>query len=84
MSGEDLDRARTNIQKYTRRLSDDTRPSVQQDRPLNLNKTSSRYSLPDVFDSLSRPGYYDSRLERQQMVENIMVESQLEPLISIL
>ena len=71
VSGEDLDRARTNIQKYTRRLSDDTRPSLQPDRA--LNKTSSRYSLPDVFDSLSTPQYYDSRLERQQMVENIMV-----------
>ena len=73
VSGEDLDRARTNIQKYTRRLSDDTRPSLQPER--SLNKTSSRYSLPDVFDSLSRPQYYDSRLERQQMVENIMVNS---------
>ena len=40
-----------------------------------MNKTSSRYSLPDVFDSLSTPSYYDSRLERQQMVENIMVGS---------
>ena len=79
VSGEDLDRARTNIQKYTRRLSDDTRPSTQPDRP--LNKTSSRYSLPDVFDSLSAPHYYDSRLERQQMVDQIMVEHQdsLEP-----
>ena len=71
VSGEDLDRARTNIQKYTRRLSDDTRPSLQPER--SLNKTSSRYSLPDVFDSLSTPHYYDTRLERQQMVENIMV-----------
>jgi len=30
VSGEDLDRARSNIQKYTRRLSDDTRPSLHQ------------------------------------------------------
>ena len=74
VSGEDLDRARSNIQKYTRRLSDDTRPAgLQTDRA--VNKTSSRYSLPDVFDSLSTPSYYDSRLERQQMVENIMVGS---------
>ena len=72
VSGEDLDRARSNIQKYTRRLSDDTRPSLQTDRA--LNKPSSRYSLPDVFDSLSTSNY-DSRLERQQMVENIMVGS---------
>ena len=71
VSGEDLDRARTNIQKYTRRLSDDTRPSLP---PPDLNtKKTSRYSLPDVFDSLSNSSYYDTRLERQQMVENIMV-----------
>ena len=79
VSGEDLDRARNNIQKYTRRLSDDTRPTISQERP--TSKTSSRYSLPDVFDSLSGSRYYDrgldtrleTRLERQQMVENIMV-----------
>ena len=45
VSGEDLDRARNNIQKYTRRLSDDTRPTLAQTEPLG-KKTSSRYSLP--------------------------------------
>ena len=67
VSGEDLDRARNNIQKYTRRLSDDTRPSDHHHSV--QKKTSSRYSLPDVFDSFqpssgsSAASYYESRLD---------------------
>jgi len=73
VSGEDLDRARTNIQKYTRRLSDDTRPQLHSDpAPALSKKTTSRYSLPDVFDSLSGSNYYDSRLDRDNMVRDIM------------
>ena len=68
VSGEDLNRARNNIQKYTRRLSDDTRPSLsdQPHHPSLAKKTTSRYSLPDVFDSFSGSagsGYYDNRLD---------------------
>ena len=71
VSGEDLDRARSNIQKYTRRLSDDTRPSLHQTDPSLTKKTTSRYSLPDVFDSLSgSSSYYDTRLDNI-MVSNI-------------
>ena len=74
VSGEDLDRARTNIQKYTRRLSDDTRPQLHNEpAPALSKKTTSRYSLPDVFDSLSGSNYYDSRLDRDNMVRDIMV-----------
>ena len=79
VSGEDLDRARTNIQKYTRRLSDDTRPQLHHSDPSPAlsKKTTSRYSLPDVFDSLSGSNYYDSRLDRDNMVRDIMVDSKI-------
>ena len=72
VSGEDLDRARTNIQKYTRRLSDDSRPALHHSEPQPLNKKASRYSLPDVFDSLSGSSYFEGR---HPLTDNIMVSS---------
>ena len=77
VSGEDLDRARSNIQKYTRRLSDDTRPAHAHDSSHSAlsKKASSRYSLPDVFDSLSGSGsYYESG---RHPLDTVMVRPQL-------
>ena len=77
VSGEDLDRARSNIQKYTRRLSDDTRPAHAHDSSHSAlsKKASSRYSLPDVFDSLSGSGsYYDSG---RHPLDTVMVRPRL-------
>lgn len=74
VSGEDLDRARSNIQKYTRRLSDDTRPALHHSEPQPLTKKASRYSLPDVFDSLSGSNYFEGR---HSLTDNIMVSVSL-------
>ena len=70
VSGEDLDRARSNIQKYTRRLSDDTRPVLHTEPQPLTKKAASRYSLPDVFDSLSGSNYFEGR---HSLTDNIMV-----------
>ena len=72
VSGEDLDRARSNIQKYTRRLSDDTRPILHTEPQPLTKKAASRYSLPDVFDSLSGSNYFEGR---HSLTDNIMVSS---------